>query len=37
MKDVVDTDLQQNAVHGSDSNENAIKESDFFFSKVERV
>jgi nucleoside-diphosphate kinase len=31
------TDLQQNAVHGSDSNENAIKESDFFFSKMERV
>lgn len=28
--------LQQNAVHGSDSDENAIIESDFFFSKVER-
>lgn len=25
-----------NAVHGSDSDENAIKEADFFFSKVER-
>jgi len=31
------TDLQQNAVHGSDSDENAVIESDFFFSKVERV
>ena len=30
------TNLQQNAVHGSDSDENAIIESDFFFSKVER-
>lgn len=30
------TSLQQNAVHGSDSDENAIIESDFFFSKVER-
>lgn len=31
------TNLQQNAVHGSDSDENAIKESDFFFSKLERT
>ncbi|MBW6534244.1 MAG: nucleoside-diphosphate kinase [Mariniphaga sp.] len=30
------TDLQQNAVHGSDSDENAVIESDFFFSKMER-
>lgn len=30
------TDLQQNAVHGSDSDENANKEADFFFSKLER-
>ncbi len=30
------TSLQQNAVHGSDSDENAIIESDFFFSKTER-
>ena len=30
------TNLQQNAVHGSDSDENAIIESDFFFSKLER-
>ncbi len=27
----------ENAVHGSDSDENAIMESDFFFSKLERV
>ena len=30
------TDLQQNAVHGSDSDENAVVEADFFFSKLER-
>jgi nucleoside-diphosphate kinase len=30
------TSLEANAVHGSDSDENAIIESDFFFSKVER-
>lgn len=29
--------LQKNAVHGSDSDENAIIEADFFFSKTERV
>ena len=29
-------DMQRNAVHGSDSDENAIIESDFFFSKMER-
>ena len=28
--------IQNNAVHGSDSDENAIIESDFFFSKRER-
>lgn len=28
---------QQNAVHGSDSDENANLEADFFFSKTERV
>lgn len=28
--------VEKNAVHGSDSDENAIIESDFFFSKVER-
>ncbi|MBN1985259.1 MAG: nucleoside-diphosphate kinase, partial [Prolixibacteraceae bacterium] len=30
------TSLQQNAVHGSDSDENAIIEANFFFSKTER-
>ena len=30
------TDVQRNAVHGSDSDENAIIESDFFFSGLER-
>ena len=30
------TSLQQNAVHGSDSDENANLEADFFFSKIER-
>ncbi len=30
------TNLGMNAVHGSDSDDNAIIESDFFFSKVER-
>ncbi len=30
------TSLEQNAVHGSDSDENANIESDFFFSKLER-
>lgn len=28
--------IEQNAVHGSDSNENAIREADFFFSELER-
>jgi len=28
--------VQMNAVHGSDSDENAIRESDFFFSYIER-
>lgn len=30
------TSLEKNAVHGSDSDENAALESDFFFSKLER-
>ncbi len=29
------TNIEQNAVHGSDSDENAIKEGDFFFSQLE--
>jgi nucleoside-diphosphate kinase len=28
--------IGENAVHGSDSNENAVIEGDFFFSKLER-
>jgi nucleoside-diphosphate kinase len=28
--------VQMNAIHGSDSKENAIKEANFFFSEVER-
>lgn len=31
------TSLGENAVHGSDSDENAIVESDFFFSRLERI
>ena len=31
------TAIQENAVHGSDSDENAITECDYFFSKLERV
>lgn len=30
------TSMQQNAVHGSDSDENVIIESDFFFAGIER-
>jgi nucleoside-diphosphate kinase len=28
--------VQQNAVHGSDSDENALRESNFFFSEIEK-
>ena len=31
------TSLSENAVHGSDSNENAIKEINFFFSGIELI
>lgn len=31
------TNIQENAVHGSDSDENAIKEASFFFSELERL
>ncbi len=31
------TDIQNNAVHGSDSVENGLIETDYFFSKLERV
>lgn len=30
------TNIQENAVHGSDSDENAAKEASFFFSQMER-
>lgn len=30
------TNIQENAVHGSDSDENASKEASFFFSELER-
>ena len=30
------TNIQENAVHGSDSEENAIKEAAFFFNELER-
>lgn len=30
------TSMQQNAVHGSDSDDNVIIESDFFFARVDR-
>jgi nucleoside-diphosphate kinase len=30
------TNIQENAVHGSDSDENAVKEASFFFSELER-
>lgn len=36
IRNLYGTNLQQNAVHGSDSDENAIIEADFFFSKMER-
>ena len=31
------TNIQENAVHGSDSDENALAEAAFFFSELERV
>ena len=30
------TNIQENAVHGSDSDENAAREAGFFFSELER-
>lgn len=30
------TSMRKNAIHGSDSDQNAIRESNFFFSKMER-
>lgn len=36
VRNLFGTDVQKNAVHGSDSDENAEIEADFFFSKLER-
>jgi nucleoside-diphosphate kinase len=36
VRNLFGTSLQQNAVHGSDSDDNAVVESDFFFSVLER-
>lgn len=35
IRQLCGTDIQRNAVHGSDSNENALKEIHFFFSDIE--
>lgn len=37
IRNLYGTSLQENAVHGSDSDENAKIEADFFFSSLERV
>lgn len=36
IRKIYASNVQENAVHGSDSDENAIIESDYFFSKLER-
>jgi nucleoside-diphosphate kinase len=36
IRNLFATNMQMNAVHGSDSDENAIIESDFFFAKTEQ-
>lgn len=36
IRNLFATSIEANAIHGSDSNENAQIESDFFFSKMER-
>jgi nucleoside-diphosphate kinase len=36
IRELCGSDIQMNAVHGSDSNENAAQEVDFFFSEVEK-
>lgn len=35
IRELYGTDLQQNAVHGADSDENAAREAAFFFSELE--
>ncbi len=36
IRELYAVSVQMNAVHGSDSDENAVRESDFFFSTIER-
>ncbi len=36
VRNLFGTDVQKNAVHGSDSDENALIEASFFFSQLER-
>ncbi len=36
LRNLYGTDIQANAVHGSDSKENAVKEINFFFNALER-
>ena len=36
IRNMCGTSIQKNAVHGSDSDENALRESYFFFSEFER-
>jgi len=36
VRELYAVSVQMNAIHGSDSDENAIRESDFFFSTIER-
>jgi len=36
LRKLYGTSLQKNGIHGSDSDENAILESNFFFSQIER-
>lgn len=37
VRNLFGTSIQNNAVHGSDSDENAIKEAAFFFSEFDRI
>jgi nucleoside-diphosphate kinase len=36
IRELYAVSVQMNAVHGSDSDKNAVRESDFFFSTIER-
>lgn len=37
IRKIFGTSIQNNAVHGSDSDENAFKEASFFFSEFEKI